>query len=267
MPSDTENRRRAVLADRPAIDDRASRECSRLKSFSTMLTIFSRRLSSGMGRCSGSCSAARISSISTETTRASSGVRSTGWSHGATRCISAPSKGPTARTCGSSLPAGTTWPAKSGLTVVGDAAHVMPPMGAGVNLAMLDAAELAEAIVAAANWRDAVCAQEQVMLDRARLSLKNVCAVSANGFTRSGAHTHCFPGAQAASGGRVRAHRARFFAEQSPRDGSPPDVYQIERNGARWRWVHPSLASARLNDIPRSSSSASRVPQAGSRGS
>ncbi|MEZ2306390.1 MULTISPECIES: FAD-dependent oxidoreductase [Paraburkholderia] len=108
-----------------------------------------------------------MSSISTETTRASSGVRSTGWFHGATRCISAPSKGPTARTCGSSLPAGTTWPAKSGLTLVGDAAHVMPPMGAGVNLAMLDAAELAEAIVAAANWRDAVCAQEQVMLDRA----------------------------------------------------------------------------------------------------
>jgi len=66
-----------------------------------------------------------------------------------------------------SLPAGTTWRAKSGLTLVGDAAHVMPPMGTGVNLAMLDAAELAQAIVSAADWREAVSAQEQVMLDRA----------------------------------------------------------------------------------------------------
>ena len=66
-----------------------------------------------------------------------------------------------------SLPAGTKWPARSGLTLVGDAAHVMPPMGTGVNLAMLDAAELAEAIVSATNWRDAVRAREQVMLDRA----------------------------------------------------------------------------------------------------
>jgi 2-polyprenyl-6-methoxyphenol hydroxylase-like FAD-dependent oxidoreductase len=59
-----------------------------------------------------------------------------------------------------SLPAGTEWPVKSGLTLVGDAAHVMPPMGMGVNLALLDAAELAEAIVSATNWRDAVRAQE-----------------------------------------------------------------------------------------------------------
>ncbi len=66
-----------------------------------------------------------------------------------------------------SLPAGTKWPSKSGLTLVGDAAHVMPPMGSGVNLAMLDAAELAEAIVSAPDWRAAVRAQEQVMLDRA----------------------------------------------------------------------------------------------------
>ncbi|WP_043202447.1 FAD-dependent oxidoreductase [Paraburkholderia acidipaludis] len=66
-----------------------------------------------------------------------------------------------------SLPAGTRWPVKSGLTLIGDAAHVMPPMGTGVNLAMLDAAELAEAIVSTTNWREAVCAQEQIMLNRA----------------------------------------------------------------------------------------------------
>lgn len=68
-----------------------------------------------------------------------------------------------------SLPVGTTWPVKPGLTLIGDAAHVMPPMGTGVNLALLDAAELAEAIVSASNWQDALRAQEQVMLARATL--------------------------------------------------------------------------------------------------
>lgn len=65
------------------------------------------------------------------------------------------------------LPAGTAWPAKPGLTLIGDAAHVMPPMGAGVNLALLDAAELAQAMASAPHWREAVRVQERVMLDRA----------------------------------------------------------------------------------------------------
>ncbi|VVE42624.1 FAD-dependent oxidoreductase [Pandoraea anhela] len=65
------------------------------------------------------------------------------------------------------LPAGTRWPATPGLTLVGDAAHVMPPMGIGVNLAMLDAAELAEAVASRADWQAAVQAQERAMLDRA----------------------------------------------------------------------------------------------------
>jgi 2-polyprenyl-6-methoxyphenol hydroxylase-like FAD-dependent oxidoreductase len=53
------------------------------------------------------------------------------------------------------------------LTLVGDAAHVMPPLGVGVNLAMLDAAELAEALIGSVDWRQAVREYEKVMLDRA----------------------------------------------------------------------------------------------------
>ncbi|VVE54507.1 Kynurenine 3-monooxygenase [Pandoraea capi] len=65
------------------------------------------------------------------------------------------------------LPVGTRWPATPGLTLIGDAAHVTPPMGVGVNLAMLDAAELAQAIASQTDWQAAVHAQERAMLDRA----------------------------------------------------------------------------------------------------
>lgn len=65
------------------------------------------------------------------------------------------------------LPPGTRWPYRAGLTLVGDAAHVMPPLGVGVNLAMLDAAELAEALVGGDDWRAAQQRYEARMLDRA----------------------------------------------------------------------------------------------------
>ncbi len=65
------------------------------------------------------------------------------------------------------LPAGLRWPHRQGLTLIGDAAHVMPPVGVGANLAMLDAANLAEALVAAQDWPQAVAEYETMMLDRA----------------------------------------------------------------------------------------------------
>lgn len=64
------------------------------------------------------------------------------------------------------LPVPHTWEHAPGVTLLGDAAHLMPPLGVGVNLAMLDASELALALVDSATVDDAVCAYEKAMLPR-----------------------------------------------------------------------------------------------------
>ncbi|MFE1048494.1 FAD-dependent oxidoreductase [Streptomyces olivaceus] len=64
------------------------------------------------------------------------------------------------------LPVPHTWPHAPGLRLLGDAAHLMPPLGAGANLAMPDAAELAPALAGSATMEDAVRGHEEVMLPR-----------------------------------------------------------------------------------------------------
>ncbi|MFF5114359.1 FAD-dependent oxidoreductase [Streptosporangium sp. NPDC000509] len=68
------------------------------------------------------------------------------------------------------LPVPHTWTHVPGVTLLGDAAHLMPPLGAGANLAMLEGAELAEAVAAAPGPEEldeAVRAFEERMWTRA----------------------------------------------------------------------------------------------------
>ncbi|MET7335822.1 NAD(P)/FAD-dependent oxidoreductase [Nonomuraea sp. NPDC005650] len=69
------------------------------------------------------------------------------------------------------LPVGHSWTHAPGVTLLGDAAHLMPPLGVGANLAMLEGAELADALAAALTTGPdvdaAVSAYESVMFPRA----------------------------------------------------------------------------------------------------
>lgn len=64
------------------------------------------------------------------------------------------------------LPAPHQWEPSETVTLLGDAAHVMPPVGVGVNLAMLDASELALAIVRSGTIAEAIRTYESTMLPR-----------------------------------------------------------------------------------------------------
>jgi 2-polyprenyl-6-methoxyphenol hydroxylase-like FAD-dependent oxidoreductase len=64
------------------------------------------------------------------------------------------------------LPIHHTWETKPGVTLLGDAAHLMFPNGEGVNLAMLDATELALALTNTDDLIQSIHDYEQKMFSR-----------------------------------------------------------------------------------------------------
>lgn len=69
------------------------------------------------------------------------------------------------------FPLDQNWDTKPDLTLLGDAAHLMPPSGEGVNTAMLDALDLSECLTSGEfqNIQAAIAAYEKLMLSRATL--------------------------------------------------------------------------------------------------
>lgn len=73
------------------------------------------------------------------------------------------------------LPVPHLWEHVPGVTLLGDAAHLMPPLGVGANLALLDGTDLAHALLTEPGVDDAVRAYEGVMLPRSAEAAKG-CA-------------------------------------------------------------------------------------------
>lgn len=69
------------------------------------------------------------------------------------------------------FPVGQNWEAKANITLIGDAAHLMPPSGEGVNTAMLDALDLSEHLISNTynDIQSAIAAYERKMHSRAAI--------------------------------------------------------------------------------------------------
>jgi len=104
------------------------------------------------------------------------------------------------------LPVGHHWAHRRGLTLIGDAAHLMSPFaGEGVNAAMRDAVELARQLGSGADPDRAVAAHEAAMFER---------VVGAAQASAEGAATHLSHDGLALTEALYRSHREAATALQ-----------------------------------------------------
>ncbi|GIG68416.1 FAD-dependent oxidoreductase [Phytomonospora endophytica] len=88
-----------------------------------------------------------------------------GWDPGLTALIEAGDGPPIPRRI-EAMPTDFRWAHRPGVTLIGDAAHLMPPVGEGANQAMLDGAELAARLAAGPDPDTAIRAYEEEMFAR-----------------------------------------------------------------------------------------------------
>lgn len=99
------------------------------------------------------------------------------------------------------LPVGHRWQHRQGVTLLGDAAHLMSPFGGeGVNAAMLDGSDLAMRLIEQVGWNQAVKDYEQHMFER---------VVQAAAHSAEAAATELSHDSVALTVGHMRMHEAQ----------------------------------------------------------